>query len=166
LDITQANTNLFKMPLEVVLSGPDFEQKYTIIDSAETQRFVFVTENKPDNLEIDPDNWIMNDLSLSFVEGDLREPPSVFTVSQNYPNPFNPETSIDIILPEDGLVNFEVFNTLGQKVYEDISEQTAGYRTLVWKGETNLGTSASSGIYLYRVKYGSEVVTKKMILVR
>jgi aminopeptidase N len=166
LDITQANSSLFKMPLEVVLTGPGFEQSFTIVDSAETQRFIFVTNNKPDNIEIDPDNWVMNDLSLSFVEGDLREPPAIFTVSQNYPNPFNPETSVDIILPEDGLVNFEVFNILGQKVYEQSSQQSAGYLTLIWRGETNLGTIASSGIYVYRVKYGAELVTKKMILVR
>jgi aminopeptidase N len=166
LEITQANSSIFKMPLQVVLSGADFEKTYTVMDSLKTQRFEFITDKKPDKIEIDPDNWVLNDLSLTYIEGDLRESPQIFTVSQNYPNPFNPETSIDLVLPEDGQITFEIYNVLGQKVYEHISEQTAGYRTLIWRGETNLGTTASSGVYIYRVKYRTDVVTRKMILVR
>jgi aminopeptidase N len=166
LEITQANSNLFKMPLQVILSSSSFEKTYTVWDSLEIQRFQFMTDEKPDKLEIDPDNWVMKNLNLSFVEGDLNEPPVIFSVSQNYPNPFNPETYIDVLLPQDGTVKFEVYTILGEKVYQESSSLSAGYRTLVWRGETNLGTSVSSGIYLYRVKYGSEVITKKMILVR
>jgi hypothetical protein len=154
------------MPLQVVLSGPSFEKTYTVTDSLAIQRFEFTTDEKPDKIEVDPDNWVLKKLSISFVEGDLREPPDDFTVSQNYPNPFNPGTSIDIVLPDDGVVTIEVYNVLGEKVYESSSNLSAGYRTMVWRGETNLGTRASSGMYLYRVKYGAEVITKKMILVR
>jgi len=166
LEITQTNTNLFKMPLQVILKGESFENTYTVWDSLSIQRFSFITDQKPENLEIDPDNWVMKSLSVSYIEGDLNKPPSEFSVSQNYPNPFNPETYIDVLLPKDGMVSFEVYNVLGEKVYDESSNQSAGYRTLVWWGETNLGTAASSGMYLYRVKYGSDVITKKMILLR
>jgi aminopeptidase N len=166
LEITQVNTNLFKMPLRVVLSGPSFEKIYTVTDSLEIQRFHFVTDEKPDQLDIDPDNWVMKNLSISYVEGDLNEPPVKFTVSQNYPNPFNPETYIDVLLPRDGAVTIEVYNVLGEKVYEESSNQSAGYRTLVWRGVTNLGTSVSTGMYLYRIIFGSDVITKRMILLR
>jgi hypothetical protein len=166
LEITQINSSLFKMPLQVLLSGPLFEKSYIIWDSLSTQRFQFISDERPDKLEIDRDNWVLKNLSISFVEGDLRDPPEVFSVSQNYPNPFNPVTYIDILLPADGRVTFEIYNLIGEKVHEESLNLPAGYRTLAWRGETNLGTNASSGMYLYRVKYGSQVVTRKMILVR
>ncbi len=166
LQITQINTNLFKMPLEVVISGQYFEKTYTVWDSLSTQKFHFTTDQKPENLEIDPDNWVLKNLSVSSVEGDLNEPPVEFSVTQNYPNPFNPETYIDILLPEDGKVTLEIFNVLGEKVYEESSNQSAGYRTIIWRGETNLGVAAPSGMYLYRVRVGSNAIIKKMILLR
>ena len=166
LEITQINTNLFKMPLEVVLRGQSFEKTYTVWDSLSTQKFHFTTDQKPENLEIDPDNWVLKNLSVSSVEGDLNEPPVEFSVTQNYPNPFNPETYIDILMPKDGKVTLEIFNVLGEKVYEESSNQSAGYSTLVWRGETNLGAAAPSGIYFYRVRAGSNAITKRMILLR
>jgi aminopeptidase N len=166
LEITQINTNLFKMPLEVILSGQSFEKTFTVWDSLSTQRFHFTTDQKPENLEIDPDNWVLKNLSVSSVEGDLNKPPVEFSVSQNYPNPFNPETYIDILLPKDGKVTLEIFNVLGEKVYEESSNQSAGYRTLVWRGQTILGVEAPSGLYFYRVKTGSHAITKRMILLK
>ena len=154
------------MPLEVVISGQSFEETYTVLDSLSTQRFSFMTEQMPENLEIDPDNWVLKNLSLSFVEGDLSELPTEFNVSQNYPNPFNPETSIDILLPEDTNIVFEIFNVLGEKIYDESGNFTAGYKTIVWQGNTNLGIAASSGMYIYRVKVGSSAISKKMILLR
>jgi aminopeptidase N len=166
LEITQNNTNLFKMPLKVILSGPSFEKTYTVWDSLSTQRFSFITDEKPDKLKIDPDNWVLKDLSLSYVEGSLDEPPTEFDVTQNYPNPFNPETSIEILLPEDATVKLEIFNVLGEKVYEESSSQSAGYKTLIWRGTNNLGEMVTSGMYIYRVQVGSSSITKKMILLR
>jgi aminopeptidase N len=166
LEISQINDNLFKMPLEVILSGQSFEKTFTVRDSLSTQRFQFTTDLRPENLEIDPDNWVLKNLSVSYIEGDLNNPPVEFSVSQNYPNPFNPETYIDIHLPEAGNVTLEVFNVLGEKVHEESSNYTSGHRTLIWRGKTNLGDSAPSGMYLYRVQVGSNAITKKMILLR
>jgi len=166
LQIDQINTNLFEMPLEIIISGQSFEKTYTVWDSLSTQRFSFITDQKPEKLEVDPDNWVLKDLSLSYVEGNLNEPPEEFSVSQNYPNPFNPGTSIDILLPEDATVTFEIFNILGEKVYKKSSNQSAGYKTLIWRGKTNLGSDVSSGMYIYRVRVGENSVTKKMILLR
>jgi hypothetical protein len=116
-------------------------QKLYGLSILSTQKFHFTTDQKPENLEIDPDNWVLKNLSVSSVEGDLNEPPVEFSVTQNYPNPFNPETYIDILLPEDGKVTLEIFNVLGEKVYEESSNQYAGYRTMIWRGETNLGVA-------------------------
>ena len=157
LEITQINTGLFKMPLQIVLSGPSIETSYTVWDSMFTQRFQFVTDEKPDKLEIDPDNWVLKTLMIESQE---------FSVSQNYPNPFYPETHIDVLLLEDGKVIFEIFNTLGEKVYEETAYLSSGHNTFIWRGETNQKTKISSGIYFYRIRVGSKSITKKMILLK
>jgi len=157
LEITQINTSLFKMPLQIVLSGPSFKTSYTVWDSMFTQRFQFITNEKPDKLEIDPDNWVLKSLKIETQE---------FSVSQNYPNPFYHETHIDVMLLEDGKVILEIFNTLGEKVYEETSYLTSGIKTFIWRGETNQKTEISSGIYFYRLRAGSTSITKKMILLK
>jgi hypothetical protein len=42
--------------------------------------------------------------------------PSTFNVFNNYPNPFNIETTIPFSMLSDGVVSYEVYNILGQKV--------------------------------------------------
>ena len=93
--------------------------------------------------------------------------PSELTLAQNYPNPFNPETVIEFALPEYGRVKLEVFNTMGRKVITLLDKAAdPGYHQVRWGGVNAQGASAASGIYFYRLQVGSQVITKKMILLR
>jgi len=42
----------------------------------------------------------------------------------------------------------------------------AGYYEKVWDGKDNYGKNVSSGMYMYRLKAGKYVSTKKMILMK
>lgn len=88
--------------------------------------------------------------------------PSEFTLSQNYPNPFNPVTEISFSLPMASDVTLEVFNMAGQRV-ATLAEGRfeAGNYAFMWDG-----SDAASGIYLYRLKAGEFVETKKMVLLK
>ena len=93
--------------------------------------------------------------------------PTKFEVSQNYPNPFNPSTVIKYALPDAQFVTLRIYNTLGQEVAELVNNQVnAGIHSVAWNGKDRSGAKVSTGTYIYRVVAGSNVITKKMILLK
>jgi len=87
--------------------------------------------------------------------------PSGYAVSESYPNPFNPKTRIGFMLPNSGSVKVTVFNTLGQKVIDEIEKQaTSGI------GSVDMELNGlPNGLYLARIILdGKYVVTKKLML--
>jgi hypothetical protein len=92
----------------------------------------------------------------------LIDVPKTMMLSQNYPNPFNPTTQIEYQLPEATSVRLSVFNLLGQEVAVLVNERKdAGTYTATW----NAG-SLSSGVYMYRLQVGANVITKRMTLIK
>ena len=90
-----------------------------------------------------------------------------YTLHQNYPNPFNPTTKIDYHLPQDALVNITIYDMIGRKVNNLVSnQQDAGYKSIRWNATNNLGHPVSAGVYLYRIEVGDFSQTKKMILLK
>jgi hypothetical protein len=99
---------------------------------------------------------------LVSVEDDLANIPSTFELSQNYPNPFNPATTIKYGLPHRVNVKLEVFNIVGQRVSVLVDEeQNAGYYRVIFHD-----ASLASGVYLYRLRAGDFIVTKKFQLLK
>ena len=93
--------------------------------------------------------------------------PRAPTLGQNYPNPFNGGTSIRFSLPRDADVNLSLYNLAGQKVVTLArGKREAGEHTLRWNGDDAAGGPVGSGIYLYRLRVGNRVVTRKLLLVQ
>ncbi|MGH8005216.1 MAG: T9SS type A sorting domain-containing protein, partial [Limisphaerales bacterium] len=93
--------------------------------------------------------------------------PIRFGLNQNYPNPFNPQTAIAFSLPKSSEVRLEVFDLLGRSVVTlKEGSMAAGTHTVVWDGRDRSGQTVSSGVYLYRLKVGSFVETKKMLFLK
>lgn len=93
--------------------------------------------------------------------------PDRYVLDQNYPNPFNPETSIRYQLPQSGPVSLTVFNSLGQTVRTLVQgNKAAGSYTVRWDGRDASGRAVSSGVYLYLLKAGDFVQTRKMLLLK
>ncbi len=85
-----------------------------------------------------------------------------FALAQNYPNPFNPATTIEYSVPNDGQVELAVFNLNGQKVATLFSgNASAGIHRVNWDG-----SSIATGMYFYRLQMGSQVLTRKMLLMK
>ncbi len=85
-----------------------------------------------------------------------------FELLQNYPNPFNPTTQIQFSIPRSGFVSLKVFNLIGQEIatlYEGIKQ--AGSHVVLFNGN-----QLSSGVYIYTLKAGSFVNSKKFILLK
>ncbi len=93
--------------------------------------------------------------------------PKTFRLEQNYPNPFNPTTVIRYRLPTNSQVELTIFNRLGQHIKTLVKgKQGAGSHEIVWDGTDARGRNAASGVYVYRLRAGELVATKKMILMR
>jgi len=93
--------------------------------------------------------------------------PEEYRLLQNYPNPFNPSTVIEFDLPKGDLTTLRLYNILGQKVETLVdSYLPAGHYTLEFTSVGRRGSELPSGIYLYELRSGSFVSTRKMILVK
>jgi plastocyanin len=87
--------------------------------------------------------------------------PDVFRLEQNYPNPFNPSTTIRYDVPKGARVILEVYNDLGERVATLVDEwNEAGQHQVRWTPQV------SSGVYVYRLRAGSFIESKKLVLVR
>lgn len=103
-------------------------------------------------------------IAASGVDGltELGDTPEEFTLAQNYPNPFNPTTVISYQLPVSSQVRLEVYDMLGRNVATLVNEQVAAGRHNVNFDASNL----SSGVYLYRLQAGSQIMTKKLTILK
>jgi hypothetical protein len=103
--------------------------------------------------------WIVNPPSA--VEG-VDAVPVTFALSQNYPNPFNPSTTLEFSVSKSSHVVLEVFNILGQSVATLVDEAMIPG---TYRMDFN-ASALSSGVYLYRLKAGDFVQTKKMLVTK
>ena len=94
--------------------------------------------------------------------------PSAFNLDQNYPNPFNPSTTIDYRLSRSSQVELAVYNMLGQKIRTLVSDkiQAVGTHSVKWDGRDDSGAQVASGVYIYQLKTGNQVETRKMMLMK
>jgi hypothetical protein len=90
-----------------------------------------------------------------------------FFLYQNYPNPFNPSTNITFTVPSKAHTNLSIYNIEGRLVKTLVNtEFDGGVQTVEWNGTDSRGNLVSSGVYFYRLTAGSNVMTKKMILLK
>lgn len=94
--------------------------------------------------------------------GKIKEHPSGYRLGRNYPNPFNPVTTINYTIPKPEKVNWTVYDILGKVVAVPVNEnKPAGDFSLNFDG-----SSLTSGLYLYTLTAGEQIVTGKMLLIR
>jgi hypothetical protein len=96
-----------------------------------------------------------NKINSGFVKYD-------YNLDQNYPNPFNPTTTINYSIKDGGLVILKVFDMLGSEVANLINERKEPGNYSVEFNAADL----PSGVYIYKIKAGNFVSTKKLILLQ
>lgn len=88
--------------------------------------------------------------------------PDGFVLHQNYPNPFNPATTISFSLANREEVSLKVYDMLGNEVKTIAGGiYDAGLHSVSFSG-----AELASGVYLYRLQAGGNVLQKKMILIK
>lgn len=85
-----------------------------------------------------------------------------FMLYQNYPNPFNAKTKILFSLNRTLPTLLTIYNLSGQKITTLVKEiMHRGIHEVVFDG-----SNLSSGIYLYQLRAGRQVINKKLILIK
>jgi len=85
-----------------------------------------------------------------------------FRLAQNYPNPFNPVTRISWQSPVHGWQTLKVYDVLGKEVATLVNgEMDAGNHEVSFNG-----TDLPSGMYIYKLQSGTNLQTKKMMLMK
>jgi len=98
--------------------------------------------------------------------------PKDFQLNQNYPNPFNPTTTIKFKVQGSRFkvplpTTLKIYNILGQMVKTLVNEpKSSGEYEVVWDGKDEKGNSLASGIYFYRLAFGEQTETKRMVLLK
>ncbi len=90
-----------------------------------------------------------------------------FEIIGNYPNPFNPTTTIRFQVNDNIFENasIRVYNAIGQLICVlHIEIRGAGTYEISWNGTDSFGNPVASGVYLYSLSLGNNVIVKKMIL--
>ncbi len=85
-----------------------------------------------------------------------------YMLFQNYPNPFNPVTIIQYSIPKISKVTLKIYDILGCEISTLINEEKpAGFYKVNWNA-----SSYPSGVYFYKIRAGSFMETRKMILLK
>ncbi|MBN2008159.1 VCBS repeat-containing protein [candidate division KSB1 bacterium] len=93
--------------------------------------------------------------------------PASFHLEQNYPNPFNPVTQIDYNILDAGQVNLVVYDMMGKEVKALVNKNhESGSYHVTWDGRDNNGNLVASGVYVYKMKAGDEIESKKMVFIQ
>ncbi len=90
--------------------------------------------------------------------------PTGFALNHNYPNPFNPTTTIQFAIPAGVSVHtsLRVYDILGREVSTLINEEmTPGNYDIAFDAR-----GFASGTYVYQLRAGSFVSTKKLLLLK
>ena len=105
--------------------------------------------------------------SLQLMGVSSSNVPQQFVLYPNYPNPFNPVTTIRYDLSKESFVDITIYDMLGNVVNNLIyTNQSSGYKSIQWNATNNIGAPVSAGVYLYKIKAGDLVETKKMIFLK
>jgi YVTN family beta-propeller protein len=178
---------------EAIFHNPDLNKVYcsntgsntiSVIDpEADTVLATLPVDDHPDLFAYSPGNnkiycANLDGSNVSVIQSHPKPAvPAVihhFALGQNYPNPFNASTTIHYSVPDAGPAHaairlsgttLEIYNILGQKVRTLVDEpKQPGNSVSTWDGKNDKGKEVASGIYLYRLKVGEFIETKKMLL--
>ena len=104
--------------------------------------------------------------NLTHVDASAAHPAG-FQLYQNYPNPFNPETTIEYDISQPAEVTLTIYNVMGQAVRTLVRAfQPAGNFNVSWDGKDGSGQVVASGVYVYELSTGEQVLRKKVVLIR
>ena len=140
-------------PIVENLSGYDFNPhdyyEYSVYDSHTVKSIVQATAGS-------------GKLNITSINKEILNQPIKIDLLGNYPNPFNPVTKIVYTIAKYSHVKLEVYDIRGRKLCTLVDQyKSAGSYETEFDGQ-----NLTSGVYLYRLECGSNILTGKMMLIK
>ncbi len=95
--------------------------------------------------------------------------PIQYGLLQNFPNPFNPNTEISFRMEEDSRISLMIYDVKGTKIKTLLTNQIVLKENVVravWNGTDQFGKLAASGVYFACLLNGSEISTRRMLMIK
>ena len=93
--------------------------------------------------------------------------PNIFALHPAYPNPFNPVTTLRYDLPEQTQITLTIYDLMGREVTQIVNTtKEPGLKSVQWDATDSFGKPVSAGVYLYQIRAGEFVQTRKMVLLK
>ena len=150
-----------QIPFSLFSSGGILQSNtgYTVVGSV-GQIFSGNAENSTHKIQTG--FWQMYLQNVLLEVGNEAVLPTQFKLEQNYPNPFNPSTIIKFGIPERCNVLIKIYDLLGSEVTTLLNQELG----IGWYDLTFNANGLSSGFYIYRMKAGNYISTKKMLMIK
>jgi hypothetical protein len=101
------------------------------------------------------------------VDGDLSSSLPARIELRNFPNPARPGTMFTYSLPRTTDVELVIFAPSGERVRVlEKGRREAGVHRIPWDGRNSAGSEVASGVYLYRLRAGTAVENRKLVILR
>lgn len=140
-------------PAQADGNGPSLELKSPYLDNG-----------LPNSWQASPGHGTPGSDNSQFTSNELEDDttPDKVALFQNYPNPFNPSTVINFQLPVNSQVSLKVYDMLGREVSVLVNGPIqAGYHQITFNAQ-----NLASGMYIYRLKAGNTIITRKLTLIK
>jgi len=106
---------------------------------------------------------------VAFGEGELfgggGEGGDGLIVGDAYPEPFNPVLTVPFTLTRQGEIEINFYNLLGQKIFTNKQQYSAGQHQFVFNTSANI-SDLGSGIYFVELRFGLENHVQKVMLLK
>ena len=92
-----------------------------------------------------------------------------YELLENYPNPFNSGTTIKFRVYKNvnRIVTIRIYNSLGQIIKTlTVKVNGTGIYDVKWNGLDNNGKQVSTGVYIYIIDFGDQLLGNKMFLIK
>jgi len=141
----------YRIPVELNVRGTGLDETVTVWSDQPDQTFVIPVAGPANNVYVDPDRWLLHDLTVEDISA-VPEAPGPVRLLPAYPNPFNPRCLFRWESDRETTDLVEIFDMKGRRILDrSLPVRPAGPREFLWTGTDGDGRPAPSGTYLYRV---------------
>jgi aminopeptidase N len=167
LQLQQTQTwQLFWMPVDVRIQTGSGSYDFVVHDSLSVQSFTLHVPAAPTSLFIDPDSWILRDISYPTAVALDAPHAGALELAPLSPNPARGPAMVSFATPRAGRATLALLDVTGRRVASLFEGSLpAGTHTVAWDGRDASGQAARAGVYWVSLDFERERVARRIAVV-